>query len=105
MIIRGGENIYPHEIENVLHAHPAVLKRWSSAVPIRSGRRTGRLCGPTGRPSGGARGSGCPLPAIAGPVQGSTSRVHRSELAKESDRKAGQGTAPQPSPLVVKVSS
>lgn len=26
MIIRGGENIYPQEIENVLHTHPAVLE-------------------------------------------------------------------------------
>ncbi|MGI5196233.1 class I adenylate-forming enzyme family protein [Streptomyces sp. CA-288835] len=26
MIIRGGENIYPKEIENVLHSHPAVLE-------------------------------------------------------------------------------
>jgi len=26
MIIRGGENIYPKEIENVLHAHPSVLE-------------------------------------------------------------------------------
>ncbi|UUU24016.1 class I adenylate-forming enzyme family protein [Streptomyces sp. DSM 40750] len=26
MIIRGGENIYPKEIENALHAHPAVLE-------------------------------------------------------------------------------
>ncbi|MEV6325027.1 AMP-binding protein [Nocardia sp. NPDC051787] len=26
MIIRGGENIYPKEIENVLHAHPEVLE-------------------------------------------------------------------------------
>ncbi|MGV9564128.1 class I adenylate-forming enzyme family protein [Streptomyces sp. NPDC003480] len=26
MIIRGGENLYPKEIENVLHAHPAVLE-------------------------------------------------------------------------------
>ncbi|WP_433714577.1 class I adenylate-forming enzyme family protein [Nocardia sp. CA-084685] len=26
MIIRGGENIYPKEIENVLHAHPGVLE-------------------------------------------------------------------------------
>ena len=24
MIIRGGENIYPREIEQVLHEHPAV---------------------------------------------------------------------------------
>jgi long-chain acyl-CoA synthetase len=26
MIIRGGENIYPKEIEDALHAHPAVLE-------------------------------------------------------------------------------
>jgi hypothetical protein len=26
MIIRGGENIYPKEIETVLHRHPAVLE-------------------------------------------------------------------------------
>jgi acyl-CoA synthetase (AMP-forming)/AMP-acid ligase II len=26
MIIRGGENIYPKEIETVLHGHPAVLE-------------------------------------------------------------------------------
>jgi acyl-CoA synthetase (AMP-forming)/AMP-acid ligase II len=26
MIIRGGENLYPKEIENVLHAHPAVIE-------------------------------------------------------------------------------
>ncbi len=26
LIIRGGENIYPKEIEDVLHAHPAVLE-------------------------------------------------------------------------------
>jgi long-chain acyl-CoA synthetase len=26
MIIRGGENLYPKEIENVLHTHPAVLE-------------------------------------------------------------------------------
>jgi len=26
LIIRGGENIYPKEIENILHQHPAVLE-------------------------------------------------------------------------------
>ena len=32
MIIRGGENIFPAEIENVLYAHPAVAE---VRMPIR----------------------------------------------------------------------
>jgi acyl-CoA synthetase (AMP-forming)/AMP-acid ligase II len=33
MIIRGGENIYPVEIENVLHSHPKVLESAVIGVP------------------------------------------------------------------------
>jgi len=33
MIIRGGENIYPVEIENVLHGHPKVLESAVIGVP------------------------------------------------------------------------
>jgi acyl-CoA synthetase (AMP-forming)/AMP-acid ligase II len=33
MIIRGGENIYPKEIENVLHTHAAVLEAAVVGVP------------------------------------------------------------------------
>ena len=33
MIIRGGENIYPVEIENVLHGHPKVLEAAVIGVP------------------------------------------------------------------------
>ncbi|WP_447646961.1 class I adenylate-forming enzyme family protein [Nocardioides zeae] len=33
MIIRGGENIYPKEIENVLYAHPAVLEAAVTGQP------------------------------------------------------------------------
>lgn len=41
MIITGGENVYPAEVEDVLHAHPAVVEaavigvpdpRWGEAV-------------------------------------------------------------------------
>ncbi|MCA1536688.1 AMP-binding protein [Bradyrhizobium sp. NBAIM03] len=35
MIIRGGENIYPREIEDVLHTHPAVLDASVVGVPDR----------------------------------------------------------------------
>ncbi len=33
MIIRGGENIYPREVEEVLHAHPAVAQAQIFGVP------------------------------------------------------------------------
>ncbi|OHE27614.1 MAG: hypothetical protein A3J94_12235 [Syntrophus sp. RIFOXYC2_FULL_54_9] len=33
MIIRGGENIYPKEIENVLHMHPHVLEAGVIGIP------------------------------------------------------------------------
>lgn len=26
MIIRGGENVYPREVEEILHTHPKVLE-------------------------------------------------------------------------------
>jgi acyl-CoA synthetase (AMP-forming)/AMP-acid ligase II len=48
MIIRGGENIYPREIEAVLYEHPAVIRR--------RGRRGARRT--LGRASSGVRPSG-----------------------------------------------
>ena len=33
LIIRGGENIYPREIEDVLHTHPAILGASVVGVP------------------------------------------------------------------------
>ncbi len=33
MIIRGGENIYPREIEEVMHAHPEVVQAQVFGIP------------------------------------------------------------------------
>ena len=33
LIIRGGENIYPKEIENLLHQHPSILEAAACGVP------------------------------------------------------------------------
>jgi fatty-acyl-CoA synthase len=33
MIIRGGENVYPREIENFLHTHPGVEEAYVVGVP------------------------------------------------------------------------
>ena len=33
LIIRGGENVYPKEVENVLHMHPMVLEAGVIGVP------------------------------------------------------------------------
>ena len=50
MIITGGENVYPAEIENVLYKHPAVLQaavigtpdaKWGEAVTALIVRREG----------------------------------------------------------------
>ncbi len=39
MIIRGGENIYPREIEDVLHTHPAISAPRLAACPTPTGMR------------------------------------------------------------------
>merc|ERR1712088_132127 len=42
MIIRGGENIYPREIEEFLHTHPAIME--AQAFGVRDARMGEELC-------------------------------------------------------------
>merc|ERR1719433_1356372 len=42
MIIRGGENIYPREIEEFLHGHPAIME--AQAFGVRDARMGEELC-------------------------------------------------------------
>jgi fatty-acyl-CoA synthase len=41
MVISGGENVYPAEVESVLHEHPAVVE---AAVVGRPDERWGEVC-------------------------------------------------------------
>ena len=47
MIIRGGENIYPREIEEFLYAHPGRQRRAGDRSPVRALRRRGDGLGQT----------------------------------------------------------
>ena len=42
LIIRGGYNVYPREIEEVLYEHPAVREAAVVGIPARRPRRGGR---------------------------------------------------------------
>jgi fatty-acyl-CoA synthase len=52
MIIRGGLNIYPREIEDLLFTHPAIAEAVVVGVPRRAVGRAGR-CGPSAASGGG----------------------------------------------------
>ena len=85
MIIRGGYNVYPREIEEVLYEHPAVAEAAVIGIPHdslgeevgRRGRAQGRRCGDPGRAARVRQGPG-------GRLQVSAPGVAR--------RRAAQGT-------------
>ena len=84
LIIRGGFNVYPREIEEVLYEHPAVLEAAVVGMPAphprRGGRRRGGAAARCHRHARGAarlrqgagRGLQVPAPRVAGrrPAQG-----------------------------------
>ena len=49
MVIRGGENIYPREIEEFLHTHPDILDAQVIGVPDAQVRRGGHGLGQAAR--------------------------------------------------------
>ena len=94
MIIRGGENIYPKEIENVLYTHPAGAgSRGRRAAPRRARRGTGGVRR-TPRPGiGDARGTDRAVLEVARPVQGAAGRGHPRRPAEEQRRQDRQARA------------
>ena len=70
MIIRGGENIAPREIEELLYQHPKVEQASVVGVPDRKVRRRGPGLdqAPRGRVGHGGRDSRL-LPRASGPLQ------------------------------------
>ena len=96
MIIRGGYNVYPREIEEVLYEHPAVReaavvgvparRRWArrSARPSRS--RTARTRR-RGRAAGVRQGAGRGL-QVPAPASGSSTSCRRGRPARSSSARS-----------------
>ena len=91
MIITGGENVYPAEVEKVLAAYPPLAEaavigvpddRWGETVKAVVVARPGAVV----EPAAGDR----VLPRPAGPVQVPNQRGRRGHAAAHRDRQGGQ---------------
>ena len=88
MIIRGGENIYPREIEERLYEHPAVVEVQVVGVPgSPAGRRSAGLGQAQERSPGDGRRAARVLPPDAGPFQSAALLEVRGQLSDDRHRK------------------
>ena len=91
MIIRGGYNVYPREIEEVLYEHPAVREAAVVGVPRRRVRRGGRRRGRAqGRRRRERRGAARLRQGAGRGVQVPAPRVVRRRAAEGPDREDPQ---------------
>ena len=104
LIIRGGYNVYPREIEEVLYEHPAVREAAVVGVPARRARRGGRRRGRAQGRRGGDRGRAARVRQGAGrrlqvpaPRSGSSTSCPRARPARSSSaRSSCRPTSPKP---------
>ena len=98
MIVTGGENVYPREVEDVLFAHPAIFEAAVIGVPDeRWGERVHAVSSP-GRATTSARPSAGLLPREAGRLQVPEDGRARVLPAEERHRQ-GARTRAQPRAL------
>ncbi len=84
MIISGGFNIYPRDVDEVLFTHPKVLEACVIGVPTSTPRAHQGVRGAQVRRNGHARGNDRFLQTESGEVQGAQVRGIRGRLAKSA---------------------
>ena len=95
MVIRGGVNIYPREIEEVLHAHPAVVDCAVFGVPDdRLGEQLHAVV--EVRSAGHDRRAARALPSAPRRLQGARDGRARRRAAAPAQRQGAQARAPRP---------
>ena len=92
MIIRGGYNVYPREIEEVLYEHPAVREAAVVGVPARRARRGGRR---GGRAQGAARSVGADELRAYVKEQVAAYKYPRHDLVRRRAAQGADGQDPQ----------
>ena len=96
LIIRGGYNVYPREVEEALYSHPAVAEAAVIGVPDATARRRGEGRRRLASGNDGHSGRHCPALQRAGRrLQISADREDRRFAAKRPNRKDPQAGPPR----------